>query len=176
MQFTVLLPISLLVSYAAAQTTSACAAQPVLESCLASTQAIASDCATTDYTCLCQKWQTVLQCFEQCPNDPRYGSVLSTEETYCADMSAYPSSTTSTSSVSVKASTPATVTPAGTTTTNTADSAVRTGGSSGSSGSSSSTSSSAAPTHSAQSGGATELMVGAGSLIMAVAGFMGAFL
>lgn len=61
MQFSVLLPISLLASYAAAQTTSACAAQPVLEACLASTQAIASDCASNDYNCLCPKWKTVLQ-------------------------------------------------------------------------------------------------------------------
>lgn len=61
-----LLPGALLLSVAAAQTTlvastnSACAAQPVLESCLASTQAIAAGCGTTDYDCLCKKWSDVL--------------------------------------------------------------------------------------------------------------------
>lgn len=67
MQFT-LLPISLLISFAAAQsstaassgTTSVCAAQPVLEACLASTQAIAAGCASTDYKCLCEKNNDVL--------------------------------------------------------------------------------------------------------------------
>jgi hypothetical protein len=65
MQFS-LLPGALLLSVAAAQTTlvastnSACAAQPVLESCLASTQAIAAGCGTTDYDCLCKKWSDVL--------------------------------------------------------------------------------------------------------------------
>lgn len=60
-----LLPISLLISLAAAQssasdTTSKCAAQPVLEACLASTQAIAAGCSSTDYGCLCQKNTDIL--------------------------------------------------------------------------------------------------------------------
>ncbi len=68
MQLTLTLaPLALLVSLATAQTTysmgattsSACAAQPVLEACIASTQAIAQGCATTDYNCLCQKWTDV---------------------------------------------------------------------------------------------------------------------
>jgi hypothetical protein len=65
-----LLPISLLLSLAAAQTTisgsstssTACAAQPVMDSCYASTSAIAQACATTDYACLCSKWNDVLTC------------------------------------------------------------------------------------------------------------------
>lgn len=71
-----LLPASLLLSLAAAQTTttqsvisvtsaaagtaSVCAAQPVLEACLASTEAIAGACSSTDYQCLCSKWNDVL--------------------------------------------------------------------------------------------------------------------
>lgn len=48
---------------AAAGTTSICADQPVLEACLASTEAIAEGCASTDYGCLCQKWSAVLVYF-----------------------------------------------------------------------------------------------------------------
>jgi hypothetical protein len=70
-----LLPASLLLSLVAAQSTtsavlsvtsaaagtaSACGAEPVLEACLASTEAIANACSTTDYQCLCQKWNDVL--------------------------------------------------------------------------------------------------------------------
>lgn len=63
-----LLPISLLVSLAAAATTisgstgssSACAAQPVMDACYASTSAIAEGCLSTDYGCLCSKWNDVL--------------------------------------------------------------------------------------------------------------------
>ncbi|RFU29684.1 hypothetical protein B7463_g6677, partial [Scytalidium lignicola] len=164
MQFSVLLPISLLISYSAAQTASACAAQPVLDACLASTQAIASTCSTTDYQCLCSKWKTVLQCFQQCPNDSRYSSVLSTEETYCTDMSVYVSSTSTPISVTKS---PATTTTAAATRTGAADAGVSV---------SSATSSGAAASHTGQPGGATELMVGAGGMFIAVAGFVGAFL
>jgi hypothetical protein len=71
-----LLPVSLLLSLAAAQTTtsqsvisvtsaaagtaSVCAAQAVLEACLASTEAIAAGCSSTDYQCLCEQWNNVL--------------------------------------------------------------------------------------------------------------------
>jgi len=63
-----LLPVSLLLSLATAATTisgpsassTACAAQPVMDSCYASTSAIAQACATTDYGCLCSKWNDVL--------------------------------------------------------------------------------------------------------------------
>ena len=63
-----LLPASVLLSLAVAQTTisgssassTACAAQPVMDACYASTSAIAQACATTDYGCLCSKWNDVL--------------------------------------------------------------------------------------------------------------------
>jgi hypothetical protein len=50
-------------SYSLAATTSACAAEPVLEACLASTEAIANSCLSTDYSCLCQKWTDVYTYF-----------------------------------------------------------------------------------------------------------------
>jgi hypothetical protein len=68
MHFATLLPATLLLSLAAAQSTSAavapgtsvCAGQNVLDACLGSTRAIANACQTTDYNCLCQKWNDVL--------------------------------------------------------------------------------------------------------------------
>lgn len=71
---TALLPLTLLVSYAAAQTSAAaaptaaatgattgnCQGQNVLEACLSSTTAIANACQSTDYTCLCTSWDAVL--------------------------------------------------------------------------------------------------------------------
>ena len=61
-----ILPIALLISLTTAQSTStastssACAALPVLNACLASTQAIAEGCGSTDYNCLCSKYNDVL--------------------------------------------------------------------------------------------------------------------
>ena len=47
-------------SVSSAATASSCAAQPVLDACLASTQALVSSCSTTDYSCLCTKYTAVL--------------------------------------------------------------------------------------------------------------------
>ncbi|KAH8821029.1 hypothetical protein F5884DRAFT_71618 [Xylogone sp. PMI_703] len=168
MQLSILLPVSLLFSYSAAQ--SVCGAQPVLEACLASTQAIAASCSTTDYQCLCEKWKVVLQCFEQCPNDSRQSGVLSSEETYCADMSVY--ATTTTTPISAKSTGAAKTTGSDATPTGNSDAgAVRTGGSS-----STPTSSGAAVTQSSHPDAAAGLMVSAGGMMIAVAGFVGAFL
>ncbi|RKF55822.1 putative gpi anchored serine-threonine rich protein [Erysiphe neolycopersici] len=72
----------------------ACAAQAVLDTCISSTTAIATSCSLTDYACLCQKNSDILTCFNTCPNDPRLAGVRSTQASYCANASAYPSSTT----------------------------------------------------------------------------------
>ncbi|KHJ33479.1 putative gpi anchored serine-threonine rich protein [Erysiphe necator] len=69
-----------------------CAAQAVLDTCISSTTAIATACALTDYACLCQKNTDILTCFNNCPNDPRLSAVRSTQASYCANASAYPSS------------------------------------------------------------------------------------
>jgi hypothetical protein len=66
--YTSLLPATLLLALATAQSTlsgsfassTACAAQPVMDACYASTSAIAQACTTTDYGCLCSKWNDVL--------------------------------------------------------------------------------------------------------------------
>ncbi|RKF80283.1 putative gpi anchored serine-threonine rich protein [Golovinomyces cichoracearum] len=72
-----------------------CAAQPVLELCLSSTSAIASACAPTDYSCLCQKYTDVLTCYNNCPDDVRRASTLSSQSAYCANASMYSSTQTS---------------------------------------------------------------------------------
>jgi len=75
-----LLPLTLVLSFASAQTspktglstvstptlavapgTPSCAGAPVLEACLSSTTTIANSCNPADYNCLCEKWQAVAQ-------------------------------------------------------------------------------------------------------------------
>ncbi|CAD6441340.1 80098020-1c09-4886-abde-787280242245 [Sclerotinia trifoliorum] len=119
-----LLPLSVLVSYTAAQTTaattpvaptggssSACLGQNVLDACLSSTTAIAQACQSTDYSCLCTSWNAVLTCYNQCPNDAGYAGALSNKQTYCNNASIY----TSTSSLAISKDWPtsATATAAG---------------------------------------------------------------
>lgn len=43
-----------------ATTASVCGAQPVLEACIGSTTAIIESCASTDYSCLCQKYSDLV--------------------------------------------------------------------------------------------------------------------
>jgi len=70
-------------------TTTDCPGEAVLQNCLAGTQAIAQNCATTDYDCLCGKWNDVLTCYNECPLDPAVSSINSTKITYCADAVEY---------------------------------------------------------------------------------------
>jgi len=172
-----LLSVPLLLSLAAAQTTisgssvssTACAAQPVMDACYASTSAIAQACATTDYGCLCSKWNDVLTCFQQCPNDPRYAATLSSHETYCNDNVAYGTSTSSAISRSVSAA------PSATTSGSSGAQATDSSGGVRAASSTTGTSTGASSTSTAKSG-AEGLLVGAGSVLMGVAGFVGAFL
>ncbi|KAE9377980.1 hypothetical protein N431DRAFT_500709 [Stipitochalara longipes BDJ] len=170
-----LFPVSLLLSVAAAQTTvsgshttsTACAAQPVMDSCYASTSAIAEACATTDYGCLCSKWNDVLTCFLQCPNDPRYASTLSSHETYCNDFAAYGGTTTSVFSAAITS----TVAPV----TTSKPSGVQSTQSSGPVKVSTISPDTPASTSTTKNG-AEGLAIGAGSVLMGVAGLVGAFL
>lgn len=184
-----ILPISLLLSLAAAQSTSTstssvCAALPVLNACLASTEAIAEGCASTDYNCLCQKYSAVLtyvlvsthhiiltftySCFDQCPNDPRQPSILSVQTTYCDDAAEF------SSSVSPAVSQPVSSVVSATGAASVAATATRSG-SSGAIVVASSTTGSSASTGTSKSGAET-LFVGAGGVVMGVAGLIGAFL
>ncbi|KAN0108334.1 hypothetical protein V8E51_008076 [Hyaloscypha variabilis] len=175
--YTSLLPASLLLSVAAAATTisassatsTACAAQPVMDSCYASTSAIAQACATTDYSCLCSKWNDVLTCFDQCPNDPRYAATAASHATYCNDLAAYGGSSTSAFSALVTS----TITPAGTTTGPTGSQSTQSSVTGKVDSTSTVSPDTPAPT---TKNGAEGLAIGAGSVFIGVAGFMGAFL
>lgn len=169
-----LLPVSMLLSLAVAQTTtfsapstsvSVCAAQPVLDQCLASTQAIVTGCVSTDYDCLCSKWNDVLTCFNQCPNDSRKGSTQSSVDTFCADASVYTSSTTSIVSAPVSSSFAATTTMAS-----------GAGVSTNSAGVVQTASSTHSPAATATGKSAGEMLGVNGGLVLGLAGLVGAFL
>ncbi|KAL3424321.1 hypothetical protein PVAG01_03602 [Phlyctema vagabunda] len=86
MQFSLLSVSALLFSLAAAQTTrsTACAAQPVLDACMATSKGIINSCVTTDYSCLCTAYTALLTCYDQCPNDTGVTAASSTRASYCA--------------------------------------------------------------------------------------------
>ncbi|KAH8782596.1 hypothetical protein BGZ57DRAFT_886053 [Hyaloscypha finlandica] len=168
--------VSLLLSVAAAATTisgsstssTKCAAQPVMDSCYASTSAIAQACTTTDYSCLCSKWNDVLTCFLQCPNDPRYASAKSLHETSCNNFVAYGGTTTPAISRAVSSAV---------FTTTSGSSGAQATESSGAVRVTSSTTASGAGASSTSTvkNGAEGVAVGAGSVLMGIAGFVGAF-
>lgn len=167
---------SLLLSVAAAATTisgstssTACAAQPVMDSCYASTSAIAQACTTTDYGCLCSKWNDVVTCFLQCPNDPRYASAKSSHETYCNDFVAYGGTTTPAISRAVSSA-------VSTTTSGSSGAQVTESSGAGRVTSSTTASGTGASSTTIVKNGAEGVAVGAGSVLMGVAGFVGAFL
>ncbi|KUJ15634.1 uncharacterized protein LY89DRAFT_719361 [Mollisia scopiformis] len=161
-------------TYSYVPTTSACGAQPVLEACIASTTAIIESCAATDYSCQCQKYTDLVTCFNVCPNDPRIVAAQSSQSTYCSDASAYSTTTTSAISRAVSSAVPVTTTDANSASLATTGSsgAIRVASSTTDAGSSASASASST----AKSGAQKELIVGAGSVVMGLAGLVGAFL
>lgn len=64
----------------AASSSSTCGAQPVLEQCLITTQGYIDLCQSTDYNCLCAKYNDLLTCFNNCPNDSRQSSYASSRD------------------------------------------------------------------------------------------------
>ncbi|KAI0394118.1 hypothetical protein F5Y17DRAFT_458289 [Xylariaceae sp. FL0594] len=77
-------------------TSTACAAQSILDACIETTTAYLSLCASNDYSCLCDKYTAIMTCFANCPSDSRQYEYESQRQLYCANASAFPS-TTSTS-------------------------------------------------------------------------------
>ncbi|PBP18625.1 hypothetical protein BUE80_DR010604 [Diplocarpon rosae] len=175
-----LLPVALLASLAAAQTTtfsapasastSACGAQPVLEQCLGSTELIAAACAATDYNCLCQKWTDVVVCFNVCPDDTRLAGLQNTKDSYCAYATTSAARVVSSGPASTATAAPTTASATGTQTMTSTGSTL-----SVASGSRSATASAAAGTATGESG-AGRVALGAGGVLMGVAGFAGVFL
>ncbi|KAL2355672.1 hypothetical protein BJ546DRAFT_1059891 [Cryomyces antarcticus] len=68
---------------AASVATSSCAAQNVVDTCVASTKAVLASCASTDWGCLCSKSHDVSVCYNNCPNDPNAASAQQTETAWC---------------------------------------------------------------------------------------------
>jgi hypothetical protein len=56
-----LFPLAVLVSSTMAQTTSACGADYIVESCLASQKAALNACTATDYACHCNGWKNLIK-------------------------------------------------------------------------------------------------------------------
>ncbi|KAK0702607.1 hypothetical protein B0T21DRAFT_388026 [Apiosordaria backusii] len=154
-----LLPVAVLVSAAVAQTTTVCAADYIVESCLGSEKAKLANCNTGDYDCQCAAWQAILTCYNNCPNDSRLPTDVGQKDIFCGYASQFPSKATTAASPSKTSSSSATQTPnnnqAEDDATNTEDE----------SGSSTSTGSPATNTNSA-----AYLALNAGGVLAAVAG------
>ncbi|OCL12386.1 hypothetical protein AOQ84DRAFT_156349 [Glonium stellatum] len=63
--------------------TSTCLAQNIVDACVASIQPQISACSGTDWICLCQQYQNLLTCYNNCPNDPEKSTVQSQVTSYC---------------------------------------------------------------------------------------------
>ncbi|KAI1331738.1 hypothetical protein F5Y16DRAFT_242715 [Xylariaceae sp. FL0255] len=90
-----------------ATSSSSCAAQNILESCLKTCTGYLDLCASQDYGCLCEKYTSIMTCFDNCPNDSRKPSYAGSQQVYCMNASVY-SSSTKTPTASASASTAAT--------------------------------------------------------------------
>ncbi|KAK7532467.1 uncharacterized protein J3D65DRAFT_671059 [Phyllosticta citribraziliensis] len=67
----------------AAPTGGACAAQNILDTCLAGEKAKADACAGNDWLCLCDTYNSILTCYNNCPNDAARSSVNNQVTQFC---------------------------------------------------------------------------------------------
>ncbi|KAK9425567.1 putative Extracellular membrane protein CFEM domain-containing protein [Seiridium unicorne] len=148
----------------AATGSSTCDAQPVLEQCLITTEGYVSLCASTDYSCLCDKYTAELTCFGNCPNDSRQSSVSQQKELNCMNASIYSSLASTTTAAGSSSAAAATTT---TTKSSTQTSAT---------GTTTTTSSTTSASGSTQTNGASELVGSGSGLLAAVAGVVVAML
>ncbi|KAL2022005.1 hypothetical protein VTK56DRAFT_6245 [Thermocarpiscus australiensis] len=88
-----LFPVAVLASAAAAQTTSTCAADYIVEACLSGERAKLANCQTGDYDCQCNQWKNIITCFNNCPNDPRKFENQGQMQIFCGYASQFPSTT-----------------------------------------------------------------------------------
>ncbi|KAF4624375.1 hypothetical protein G7Y89_g13794 [Cudoniella acicularis] len=177
MQFSTLLPVALLASVAVAATTTtsfsisapavpsstSCAAQDILETCLSTGMGYVNACALADYGCLCEKWNDILTCYLQCPNDPTYASALATKNAECNANAENPSSTVTPISKSVAPLSTST-SPAG------ANAGATTSGGAVRASSDATGTATAAGSSTTAKSGAEGLALGAGSVLMGLAG------
>ncbi|KAF7554197.1 hypothetical protein G7046_g6877 [Stylonectria norvegica] len=161
-----LLPITLLAIVgvsAQSDDDSKCDAEYIVTRCLESETAKVSACRTTEYDCLCAAYEAVATCYNNCPHDPRASDAQSQVKIFCANASIYGTTTKTTKTASSGSSR------------TTVDAATTTSSSEGEDDkSSASTSVSSTATRSADNtsstGGAAELALNVGGVLLAVAG------
>ncbi|KAK8204203.1 hypothetical protein BKA81DRAFT_91805 [Phyllosticta paracitricarpa] len=60
-----------------------CAAQTILDTCLTSEKAKADACGGNDWLCLCDTYQSILTCYNNCPNDSARSAVNNQVTQFC---------------------------------------------------------------------------------------------
>jgi len=96
MRFTTALAVLASAGFAAAQSTaasvataaqptssSACLAQNIVDACVAGIQPQINACAGTDWICLCQQYQNLLTCYNNCPGLAARASVQNQVTSFC---------------------------------------------------------------------------------------------
>lgn len=157
---------------AADSTGPTCDAQPILEQCLVTTTGYLNLCMTTDYSCLCDKYTSIMTCFNNCPNDTREGQYSQLKQLNCNNASIYSSLSAATATTSSGKSTAT-----GATATTTDDSKTTETSDSSSSSEETSGTKSASASGSTQTNAAAGELVGSSSgLLVAVAGAVAALL
>ncbi|KAF7173604.1 hypothetical protein CNMCM5623_005859 [Aspergillus felis] len=99
--------------------TKPCAAQNIVDACLASMKPQLNNCGANDWKCLCDQSINVLTCYNNCPGHPDSFGAEQTKQSYCNAASAYSSqsSSTATAATTTTSATKTTETAATTTTT-----------------------------------------------------------
>ncbi|CAK7270535.1 hypothetical protein SEPCBS57363_004152 [Sporothrix epigloea] len=152
-----------------ATSTSACAAQNILDACLETENNLLNSCGTNDWNCKCNAYRDIVTCYNNCPMDQAVDTAQGQVQIFCGYASQYPSTTT----------TVAAKTGAATATTSTTTMATSTKGASSLAGSmmaasgTTGTTTGTAAAATVSSSGAGPLL-GAGSMLMTVAGMIAA--
>ncbi|GFF39225.1 hypothetical protein IFM61606_08176 [Aspergillus udagawae] len=99
--------------------TKQCAAQNIVDACLASMKPQFDSCGPNDWKCLCDQSINVLTCYNNCPGHPDSFGAEQTKQSYCNAAGAYStlSSSTATATTTTTSATKTTETAAATTTT-----------------------------------------------------------
>ncbi|KAI8968475.1 hypothetical protein BDF20DRAFT_916990 [Mycotypha africana] len=104
--YTVLVLAAFLVQWVSAQSTTACAAQNVLDTCLSNEDNYLKTCINADYACLC-KWHTAkLSCYDNCPSSLGRPAQQGLKDTYCSIAQTYTNTTSAVSSIVAATATP----------------------------------------------------------------------
>ncbi|CAK7201662.1 hypothetical protein SEUCBS139899_004371 [Sporothrix eucalyptigena] len=147
---------------ATATSTSSCAAQNILDACLQTENDLLNSCGTNDWNCKCNAYKDIVTCYNNCPSDQAVDTAKGQEQIFCGYASQYPSSTTAaaakTGVTTTTSATKATGTAAGNTATSTTGTATGTA------------------TSATETNSGADLVLNAGSMLVAVAGMVAALL